>query len=182
MTKTTFLPLLIAAALCTLVCCGHKGEANANTASTDGDEYSIPTETPGVHGLPEYTFSDEVSVAGHTYAYTVHRIASDDLPRVTDDEGMEYADNIFTIHIQRDGKDFVHREFTKTFFADWLSADMLRRGTLDGMVCDTTLQQLCFAVSVFYPQTDLYEPLLLRIDNRGGMTVEKDTRADMQLE
>ena len=50
------------------------------------------------------------------------------------------------------------------------------------MVYDRELPGLCFAVSVSLPQSDMVEPLLVRVDLSGGIMISPDTRNENDFE
>jgi len=101
---------------------------------------------------------------------------------VTDDEGNRHADNIYTLTIASDGRTFFNRRFTKSTFASYLSAEMAQKGILNGMMCDTSLPGLRFAISVSLPQSDMFEPLLMQVDANGGISITRDERGDEAFE
>ena len=169
------------AALLTLIACTGKPSTTEQT-STDSEYESDDERGDGIQRMHDYNYSDTVRLEGKAYIYTIHREASDSLPLVTDDDGVRYADNIYTISISRSDGETSRYTFTKRNFMSYLSPEFKRKGILDGMMCDKSLNGLCFAVSVSLPQSDMFEPLLLTIDPRGGMTIERDERSDISLE
>ena len=177
--KKTFLAVLATAAC--VVACTPK-QAAAPEATSSGEYESAASATDGVQRMHEYNFSDTVVVDGRQYIYKLHREASDSLPVVTDDEGTRYADNIYTLTIMAGGQQFFHRTFTKAAFASYLSNEFRQQGILDGMMLDTSLSGLAFAVSVSMPQSDMLEPLLLHVDRQGGITIERDERSDADID
>ena len=167
-------------ALLTLSACVGKATTSEQTSAQN--EYVTDNEqSDGIQRMHMYNYSDTILVEGKTYIYTIHREPSDSLPIVTDDEGTRYADNIYTLSLNR-GDEYTMYTFTKRNFMSYLSPLFQRKGILDGMMCDKTLQGLRFAVSVSLPQSDMFEPLLLTIDPRGGMTIVRDERGEAQLE
>ena len=167
---------LIALSACT-------GKPAQEASSTTNGEYEVNEgKTDGLQRMREYNFSDSVTIDGRLFVYSIHREASDSLPTVTDDEGTRYADNIYTLKIgQGQGEPTVYR-FTKRNFMSYLSSEFQHKGILDGMMFDNSLSGLCFAVSVSLPQSDMFEPLLLRIDPKGGMSITRDERSEVELE
>ena len=106
----------------------------------------------------------------------------ENLPPVVDDDGTRYADNIYTLSIMAGGQQFFNRSFTKAAFASRLSNEFRQQGILDGMMFDNSLPGLTFAVSVSMPQSDMVEPLLLKVDRQGGIAIERDERSDADLD
>lgn len=167
------------AAVAMLVAC-HGSAPKTEMAATNGDFETSQEHPDGIQRMREYNYSDSVTVEGHTYFYTIHREASDSLPTVSDDEGVRYADNLYTLSLN-EGTEFTQFTFSKRNFMSYLSPEFQRNGILDGMMLDKSLPGLRFAVSVSLPQSDMFEPLLLTIDPRGGMTIARDERSDVEL-
>lgn len=173
--------LFAALAICLFAACSGRQSASTQTQAT-GEYESTGEGADGIQRMHEYNYTDTLVTEGHKYIYTIHREASDSLPVVTDDDGTRYADNIYTITISSDGHEFFHRSFTKAAFASRLSDDFRKRGLLDGMMLDSSLPGLAFAVSVSMPQSDMVEPLLMRVDHQGGIAIERDERSDADLD
>lgn len=175
---TTTLPALALVALM-LMSCGRK--KTDNEALVGHGDMEVTDSVGAIQRMRVYDYSDTVRVGSHRYAYTIHREACDSLPMVTDESGYVFADNIYTLTILKDGSPFVSRRFTKQTFAHLLTPDFRRQGILDGFMCDTSQPGLQFAVSVSYPQSDMYQPFLLTFDEQGGMRLERDTRSDIDV-
>ena len=161
-------------------CRGHAPQASEQTA--EGEFEATSEQADGIQRMHTYDYSDTLRTGGHVYAYTIHREADDALPIVSDDEGVSFADNRYTLSILREGQSFFERTFTKANFASYLSKEFQQKGLLDGMMCDRSLPGLTFAVSVTLPQSDMVEPLLLRVDANGGIAIERDTRSENDFE
>lgn len=143
---------------------------------------SDDAHSDGVQRMAPYDYADTLSIGAHRYAYTIHREAMDSLPTVKDEDGIVYADNIYHLTIRRDGQPLLDRRFTKRSFASYLSAEMRQRGILDGMMQDGSLPGLAFAISVSLPQSDMLEPLLLKVDASGGIAIQRDLRSENDFE
>ena len=172
---------LLLTALLITAACTQKQTSQAETADT-GEYMAAGEESDGIQRMHEYNFADTVTVDGRQYIYRLHREASDSLPVVVDDEGTRFADNVYTLAIMAGGQEFFHRSFTKAAFASHLSNDFRQHGILDGMMFDPSLSGLAFAVSVSMPQSDMVEPLILRVDRQGGIAIERDERSDADLD
>lgn len=182
-TRNSMKKLFFALFTSILVLSSCVGKQNAERAATGVNEYAADeVRADGVQRMQVYHYMDTVRADGRNYVYTIHREASDSLPMVVDDEGSRYADNVYTLTIEANGQSFFERRFTKAAFASYLSQDFRTKGILDGMMCDESQPGLCFAVSVSLPQSDMFEPLLLRVDRQGGITIERDERSDANLE
>lgn len=172
------LALWLAAAL---VACG--GKTLTTTEQTTPSEFEEVAEGSGeVMRLRTYDFEDTLTYNGQVYSYAIHRESDDQLPYVTDEEGQAFADNRYTLTIRQGDNVCFQRQFTKSSFASYLSRDIQEHGILDGMVYDRELPGLCFAVSVSLPQSDMVEPLLVRVDLSGGIMISPDTRNENDFE
>lgn len=161
--------------------CQGKPSQTAQTSSL-GEFETENAVADGIQRMHTYDYTDTLRLDGHTYVCTIHREADESLDHVTDEEGTQYADNRYTLSIRRDGQPCFERQFTKGSFASHLSAEFQQKGILDGMMCDHSLPGLSFAVSVTLPQSDMVEPLLLRVDTAGGIVIERDTRSENDFE
>lgn len=178
--KNLFYACSIALCAVTLASCGrNKTQPEALVGQGDME---VADSLAGIQRMRTYDYKDSVRVGTHLYKYHIHREACDSLPTVTDESGFVFADNIYRLTILKDGKPFLDRRFTKSSFAHLLSADFRRQGILDGFMCDTSQPGLHFAVSVSYPQSDMYQPFLLNIDERGGLSIVIDTRSDIEAD
>lgn len=161
--------------------CRGKSQQPAEQSSL-GEFETESVAADGIQRMHTYDYTDTLRIEGHTYACNIHREADVNLALVTDDEGNRYADNRYTLTIRRDGQPCFERQFTKGNFASYLSGEFQEKGILDGMMYDRSLPGLNFAVSVTLPQSDMVEPLLLRVDLNGGIAIERDTRSENDFE
>ena len=180
MNRDIILTLSLLTAL-TLTACTERRQTTTQTASPS--EYMVAEgSSDGVQRMTPYNYSGTAEIGPHHYSYTIHREAVDSLPTVKDDDGTVYADNAYHLTIQRDGQPLLNRHFTKRSFASYLSAEMRQKGILDGMMQDATMPGLVFAISVSLPQSDMLEPLLLKVDAAGGIAIERDLRSENDFE
>jgi len=131
--------------------------------------------------MQEYTDEKNVKwVEGRSYHVEVQRQPCDSLPKVKDENGQQFVDNIFTLTVSRaDGSVFFHRTFTKRFFTSYINADYQKTGILEGIVFDRVDGDwLVFAASVAHPQTDEYIPLVMRLSRMGNLEVTQDSQMD----
>lgn len=149
----------------------------------------VPPPTPeapkGPQQMSETHQSPQVDWLGSTYKIIIDRKADKGLPKVSDENGMEYYDNSITVRIQRaDGSDFFNKTFSKEFFAQYLpNSEYARNGALLGIVFDKIENdRLTFAASVGSPdvQSDEFIPLIMTINRMGEISVKQDTRMDTE--
>ena len=130
--------------------------------------------------MQEYNDERDVPWIGKSYHVAINRMPSDSLPMVKDETGQKFVDNIFTLTVSReDGSVFFSRQFTKAFFANYITDVYRKAGILEGIVFDKADGDwLKFAASVGLPQTDEYIPLVIRLSRMGELTVSQDTQMD----
>lgn len=163
------------AAAVVMVSCGKKQEPQVQTEPVK-EEKTGPT----TNRLPEYHFKDTVRVGQRTYAYTLHREASDSLGSVRDEFGDYYVNNFYTLNIKRDGSQFYSKRFTKQTLAGRLSSDFMKNGILDGFRFNRVDNgKLVFSLCVSYPDSDLSAPFLLTIGPDGSSTIVEDEFMDV---
>ncbi len=174
------LSFLLIGTLLMLTACGGKKDANQETYTSY--DYSQEFSQDGIHRMSDYNYSDSIRTADKKYVYTIHRAYSDSLKVVTDDDDNKYADNIYTLTIQSEGQTIFRREFTKANFLSHLSKEFQEKGLLDGMIYDNTLPGLSFAISVSLPQSDMVEPLIMRVyPKEGGIDITHDDRGEAEM-
>ena len=130
----------------------------------------------------DYKQEREVEWLGARYKVIVERKAAGSLPVVDDGTGSKFYDNVITVTIRRkDGSEFFHRSFKKTDFESKVDDIYRKNSVLLGIVLDTAQgNHLVFAASVGSPDkmSDEYVPLVMKIDNRGGVSIAKDSQLD----
>lgn len=133
------------------------------------------TDEQGVQRMQASTFNETVEHKGKSFKITLSRVPDDNLPMVQSEVGDMFVDNRITLHIVQGGKDIYRKSFTKQDFATLIGNQFLKKAILEGMVFDKeTSQGLLFAVSVSYPQTDLFFPITITISENGKMSMKKE--------
>lgn len=163
-----------------LAACKNGGQAsdsekNGSTQSKDS--------VAAVQRMNKYHYADQVDWNGGKVTYQVDRQVCDSLPVVTDDMGVRYADNVITLTVKRGGQNIFHRTFYKSSFKEYMDHDFYSHAILEGMAFDKVKDgALRFAVSVSYPVSDLYIPLLITIRPDGSYDITKDEVLDNVVE
>ena len=126
--------------------------------------------------------STDVTWMGGRYTVEIQRTAVDSLPLATDG-AKRYYDNSVTVRIVRaDGSTFFTRKFLKSDFKSYVDASYYDNGALLGIAFEKAQgKQLFLGASVGSPDraSDEYVPLIVKVDNFGNYSVEKDTKADV---
>lgn len=125
----------------------------------------------------------EVQWLGNTYKISIVRKPDEQLPKVTDENGIVYFDNSITLRIARaDGSYFVDKTYRKSDFSQYVSSTGFDKpAVLLGVVFDQLKDnKLTFAVSVGSPdrQSDEFVPMIMTINNMGDTSVTLDTQMD----
>lgn len=129
----------------------------------------------GVQRMQMSEIKQTITLKGKEYQSVVKRAPNDSLPRVKNEAGDTFVDNVITLRINRGSESVFNKTFTKRSFSSLISADFMKNAILEGMVFDkTSIGGLVYAVSVSYPQTDLYFPISVTIAPDGKMSMEKD--------
>ena len=174
MKKTTIAMCIAIAAIGMSACSEKKKSDNIITRKEVKKAPSAPIR------MQEYNQTTETSLGGSEMTCFVHRIPDDSLAKVKDETGQAYFDNAIELKITRgDGSVFFQKRFTKASFNSFLDDDYRRTGILEGLVFDKTEGgMLRFAASVSHPNTDEYIPILVKIDRKGNMSMERDVNLD----
>lgn len=155
--------------------CSEKKQDQATVRENPQEEEQV---TENVRCLPLYQITDSVQNGSHTYTYTIERVASDSLG-VVEDDGCKYANTCITISIRKDGSKFFQHSFTKNSFSDVVDEDFLRKSILDGCrMMGVKDGMVVLSMCVSFPDSDLSQPLLLKIDGNGAYTIEKDNNME----
>lgn len=174
MNKTITLGCILAAATIASGCSEKKKSDNIITRKEVRKAPSAPVR------MQEYNQTTEITLAGSQLTCFIHRTPCDSLDIVKDETGQPYVDNTIELNINRsDGSVFFKKTFTKKSFDSFLDDDYRKTGILEGLVYDKNEGGvLQFAASVSHPNTDEYIPLLVKIDRKGNMFIERDTNLD----
>lgn len=163
-----------------LAACKDQNKA-AETAAAQGIQASDTIET--VQRMNEYHYTDQVKWRGKTVSYVVERHAVDSLPVVADEQGTQYVDNVITLSVTDGDRSIFRKSFTKNTFKTYMETGFYKHSILEGMAFDRERDgNLCFAVSVSYPMSDLYIPLLIAIRPDGSYEITKDQVLDNVVE
>ena len=162
---------------CLMMSCAEKKQSNVIIAPKPVKQQpSAPVK------MSEFKHADDVVWLEKTYKVEVHRFVADTLPKVKDEQGNEYYDNLVRVRVLRaDGSEFFNRVFSKRSFSDYVDANTRDRGVLLGMVLDRAEgDNLYFGASVGSPDrlSDEYIPLILTISRMGDVGIKRDTQID----
>lgn len=141
------------------------------------------TDEKGVHRMQVSRSEQTVTFKEKEYKVSVVRTPNDSLARVVSEVGDLFVDNQITLKITRGTESVFHKTFTKQSFSSVVSAEFVKRSMLEGMVFEkTNARGIVFAVSMGYPQTDLFIPISVTIDGNGRMSVERVEEEPLQLD
>ena len=136
-------------------------------------------------GSEEFKHTDDVPWLDKTYKVEVHRFVADSLPKVKDEQGNPYFDNLIRVRVLRaDGSEFFNRVFSKKSFNDYLDENTRKTGALLGIVFDHAEgDNLYLGASVGSPDrlSDEYIPLILTISRMGDVGIKRDTKIDSDV-
>lgn len=132
-------------------------------------------DSQGVQRMQASKNKQTVVFKGKEYQSDVQRIPNDSLPRVKNEMGDVFVDNTITLRLTQGNERIFYKTFTKRDFSSLVNEEFMKNAILEGMVFDkVTSNGLVYAVSISYPQTDLYFPISVTITSNGKMTMKKD--------
>ena len=170
MKKLVYMGLLLTLIVAT-ACNGNKSAEESKTRVVLKDS----VDAQGVQRMQSFKAEQTITFNNREYHSLLHRVSCDSLARVRDSRGDVFVDNTITLRLTRGTEKIFGKTFTKRDFAAWIGADFMKSGILEGMVFDkTTPQGFVYAVSVAYPQSDLYIPLSVTISSNGTMSIAKE--------
>lgn len=151
------------------------GNSNPETKENTRVLMENTTDEQGLQRMQVSRTEQTVSLKGNDYKISLARIPDDNLPIVDSEVGDKFVDNKITLNITQGGKNVIDRTFTKKDFSSIAGEQFLQKSILEGMVFDkVTPQGMVFAVSISYPQTDLYFPISLTVSADGKTSMKKD--------
>ncbi|MEG2514695.1 MAG: DUF4738 domain-containing protein [Bacteroidaceae bacterium] len=163
--------LILAALMFVNIACSNK-----NDKQTDGQAVQADSLMAGKpQRMQPSTAEQTVQLKGKDYHLFVQRLPCDSLPKVKDENNGVFVDNQITLRITRGkGEKVFAKTFTKRHFASFLEEEFLSKSILEGIVFDKIdKEDLLFASSVSYPQTDFYVPFNIRISSDGQLSIAK---------
>lgn len=115
-----------------------------------------------------------VVLKNKTFQSVITCTPNDTLPKVTSVNGDVFIDNQINLKILNGTQLVVNKTFTKHNFASLVSTGFLKRAILEGMVYDKTLPEgIAYAVSLSFPQSDLYVPITMVVNEAGVVHMER---------
>ena len=170
MKKISFI-LYIGISLSLLSCGGGKEKEE----KVDERTYQLSENTrSGEFTMQQSSAKGDVKIGGVEYHYEIDRNPSHQLPKVKDEQGDLFVDNVIDLRITRSGSNVLTKRFTKKDFSSYVDASFGAKAILEGLVFDQTVgKRFRFAASVCIPQTDLYVPLCVWVSTDGKVQIEK---------
>lgn len=152
--------------------------SNKETAQKVDDTRVLMQNSVDEHGLQRMQLSNHgqvISFQGKDYHIYLSRKPDDSLEPVKSEVGDTFVDNQITLRILQGERPVLDKVFTKHSFSSVVPAGFMKKSILEGMVFDkTTSSGMVFAVSVSYPQTDLYIPISLTVSANGKMSMVRE--------
>lgn len=173
-----FIPVILGVAC--LAGCGKKKTLKDVTDTEMRSAYQLTEDRKsGVIKMDSSSRQGDVQLNGINYRYVIKRMPDESLPKATDDDGNSYVDNRIELDIFSGNRKFFSRVFLKSNFSGMVDSSFVKKGILEGLVFDKVKDgKMDFSVSISYPQTDMYQSLMIEISENGGMAVKKDESMD----
>lgn len=172
--------LLVLTGIAFLTGCNHKKKLQDVTDSGMRSAYQLTEDhKSGVIRMDSSERKGTVNLNGTNFEYVITRVPDDALPKASDDDGNLYVDNRIILNINTGNRQFFSRTFLKSDFSGMIDSSFVKKGILEGLVFDKVKNgNLNFSVSISYPQTDMYESLMIEVTSTGGMSIKKDESMD----
>lgn len=157
--------------------CGNKPAPTQE----EGDAPSRPAAVPAEKSFAdeECDSEDTEKIDGHVYRVSLKRRADGELAAVPDEDGEDYADNRVEMDIERDGKPFFRKVFTKDAFLDFLSAEERKSLMLQGIAFDRgDAHGLRFGAQLGRPRSEDGLFFAVTVGADGTVDIAKDYVAD----
>ena len=163
--------LLLLSLIIGLAACSSK---NKNTTDETTMALTDSMDVNGVQCMQEFKNESDIVFKGKKYHSVISRTVDKEMPHISNDMGEVYADNKIELRLARGDEQIFCKTLTKNDFASLVDADFMSKSILEAIVFDkTTPDGIMFAVSISYPQTDLYVPLSITIAPDGKMQLGK---------
>ncbi len=172
---------VMAVAFLTLSSCSEK---KSNTIIITKKRPEI-AKTSVTRKMGDYSQERKTEWLGKQYTIETKLSADESLPLASDGFSKYYDNRIMLRVVRADGTEFLKKEFTKSFFREYINDTYYKDGALLGIVfVQAEGRYLLFAASVGNPDksSDEYVPLVLKIDNFGNVSISKDTQLDTDSE
>ena len=116
---------------CLMMSCSEKKQSNVIIAPKP-----VEHKPAAPVRMSEFKQSDDVKWLDKTYKVEVHRFVADSLPKVKDEQGNEYFDNLVRVRVLRaDGSEFFNRVFSKKSSSreirSWIRCSRRRKKTFE---------------------------------------------------
>ena len=135
-------------------------------------------EKTGLQRMQVSKIKQQIVCQNKKYQLSIDRVPCDSLPQVKGEGGM-FADNVITLHIQREkGGKVVYKRFTKRDFKAFLPEAFYKNSILEGVVFDEEsteqAKEIILAASVCVPMSDIYVPFSIKVSSKGGLTIQRN--------
>ncbi len=177
--KSTFYLIILSYFLFLISCNSKPKESNSNEIL-----YSMEGKSSdGLQRMRSSRTEESIVWNGKNYHYVISCEPNDSLPKIKDEAGDVFVDNIVTLSIKRNNNEsFFDKTFIKQSFASVLDEKFLSHAMLEGMVFDkVTDEGVNFAASVSYPRSDLFVPVIITISSNGKMTIRKEVSLEENI-
>ena len=149
----------------------------------EADTLSVPQ----VQSMQQSDASQDLTIGGIGYEFSVHRVPADSLSTVTTESGEKFRNNLITLIIKNKstGTEVLHRTFDKSYFASVIADDdFLARSILLGIVFDQTDEgSMRFIASVGDPiDEELFVPMVMTVSTDGSISLSKSQSLDSMPE
>ena len=159
-----------------------KKQSTREVIIVDEPEETIDTTTVALNGTES---TQEATWGGAKCSITVSRHVDKERPVVVDENGRKYYDTAILIRVvNKDGKVFFERDFTKDDFKPYVSSRWAKSGALLGLPFDgIDNDQLVFRGCVGSPDplSDDLEHVAMYLNLSASYQLARDTKPEMYI-
>lgn len=174
--KKMKIKLILFIAIITVVVCGCSKNKTDNKLQNEFRALNADmTNEKGPFEMQASKSNGSVVIKNKTYNYSISRTPDSSLAKVSNERNEQFIDNKITLHITCNGSNVFNKAFVKSDFSNYVEASFLKKSILEGLVYNKVAgNNILFAASVCYPQTDLYIPLTISISTDGKMSISRN--------
>ena len=156
--------------------CQKKQKRNEDIIMVKPEKTEMATH---VKQLQKSDVTLKINHRGKAYKTRVVRVPDESLDMIPDADGNKYMDNKVTVTLTQGDTEVWHKVFTKQSFASLVGEEFMQKSILEGFVFYKEVPQgFVYAVSVAYPDSDLFVPIEVTIAPDGGVRMVKSDLID----
>ena len=160
----------------TLTGCGNE-KSTAEKEQREILQMEDSEDNKDIQRMPVSAHQENVKCGGVAYVLNIERKPDEKLPIIRSAVG-NFMDNRILLSIQKNGKEFLKKSFTRNDFTPHVEFKETNQFRLEGLVFDAINteenKELTFAANMTYPDSDLYIPFRIVVSQQGKCSISLD--------